>query len=83
VALLAALAAGIALSGVEWCGLWSALIAKGLAVAAVYAAVLFAAERRSLLEVGRWLWKALGFAVMLDRLGVGAGRNEPERSQIE
>jgi PST family polysaccharide transporter len=60
-ALLAASAAGVALSSIKtWPGLWVALIAKGLAVVLAFAVVLFVAERRALLRYGKWMSQLLG-----------------------
>ena len=55
-ALVAAFAAGIALAaGVQWPSLWWALALKGLGVSAAFVGVLLAAERRRLLQYGRWV----------------------------
>jgi O-antigen/teichoic acid export membrane protein len=60
-ALLVASALGVALSfGVTWPGLWAALMVKTLGVSLSFALVLFLGERRTLLEYGGWLRKAIG-----------------------
>jgi PST family polysaccharide transporter len=60
VALAASFAAGVGLIyGVAWQRLWSALIVKGMGVAATYVVVLGVAERRTIGEYGGWILRAL------------------------
>ena len=82
VALATAFVVGMGLClGVQWSSLWLALVLKGLGVALVFGAVLFVAERRKLLQYGRWAFQALGGSGMWERFK-GIGRRGPERTQI-